>query len=111
VAGLYTRWFHRWALVLGWAAAMVYGTIEAYRTPGGGQAHFGASTAPVFGHVIYIAIAAFILNLAVAIVLTFVFRAIKLPAGTDETLPGHYTADPAEGPAAAVPAPAATTAP
>ena len=111
VAGLYTRWFHRWALVLGWAAAMVYGTIEAYRTPGGGQAHFGASTAPVFGHVIYIAIAAFILNLAVAIVGTLIFRAIKLPAGTDETLPGHYTADPAEGPAAAVPAPAATTAP
>jgi SSS family solute:Na+ symporter len=111
VAGLYTRWFHRWALVLGWAAAMVYGTIEAYRTPGGGQAHFGASTAPVFGHVIYIAIAAFILNLAVAIVGTLIFRAIKLPAGTDETLPAHYTADPADGPAAAVPAPAATTAP
>jgi SSS family solute:Na+ symporter len=111
VAGLYTRWFHRWALVLGWAAAMVYGTIEAYRTPGGGQAHFGASTAPVFGHVIYIAIAAFILNLAVAIVLTPIFRAIKLPAGTDETLPAHYTADPADGPAAAVPAPAATSAP
>jgi SSS family solute:Na+ symporter len=111
VAGLYTRWFHRWALVLGWAAAMVYGTIEAYRTPGGGQAHFGASAAPVFGHVIYIAIAAFILNLAVAIVGTLIFRAIKLPAGTDETLPAHYTADPAYGPAAAVPAPAATTAP
>jgi SSS family solute:Na+ symporter len=111
VAGLYTRWFHRWALVLGWAAAMVYGTIEAYRTPGGGQAHFGASTAPVFGHVIYIAIAAFILNLAVAIVGTLIFRAIKLPAGTDETLPAHYTADPADGPAAAAPAPAATTAP
>ncbi len=90
---------------------MVYGTIEAYRTPGGGQAHLGASTAPVFGHVIYIAIAAFILNLAVAIVGTLIFRAIKLPAGTDETLPAHYTADPAYGPAAAVPAPAATTAP
>ena len=43
VAGLYTRWFHRWALIAGWAAAMVYGTIEAYRQPGGGQAHFGAS--------------------------------------------------------------------
>ncbi len=24
VAGLYTRWFHRWALLLGWATAMVY---------------------------------------------------------------------------------------
>jgi solute:Na+ symporter, SSS family len=107
VAGLYTRWFHRWALVLGWAAAMVYGTIEAYRTPGGTQAHFGASTAPILGHVIYIAIAAFIINLAVSIVLTLVFRAVRLPAGTDETLPANYTADPAQAPAAEVPAPAA----
>jgi SSS family solute:Na+ symporter len=111
VVGLYTRWFHRWALVIGWAAAMVYGTIQAYRTPGGTQAHFGASSAPVFGHVIYIAIAALVINLVVSIAGTLVFRAVKLPAGTDETLPGHYTADPAEGPAAAVPAPAATRAP
>ncbi len=28
VAGLYTRWFHRWALLAGWAAAMVYGTVR-----------------------------------------------------------------------------------
>ncbi len=111
VVGLYTRWFHRWALVIGWAAAMAYGTIQAYRTPGGTQAHFGASAAPVFGHVIYIAIAALVINLVVTIVLTLVFRAVKLPPGADETQPAHYTADPAEGPAAAVPAPAATRAP
>src|ERR671929_386866 len=30
VAGLYTRWFHRWALLAGWAVGMVYGTITAY---------------------------------------------------------------------------------
>ena len=111
VVGLYTRWLHRWALVIGWLAAMVYGSIQAYRTPGGTQAHFGASSAPVFGHVIYIAIAALVINLVVTIVLTLVFRAVKLPAGTDETLPQHYTADPAEAHAAAVPAPAATRAP
>jgi hypothetical protein len=35
----------------------------------------------------------------------------ELPAGTDETLLADYTADPAPGPAAAVPAPAATGAP
>jgi hypothetical protein len=28
-------------LIIGWATGMAYGTIEAYRTPGGGQAHFG----------------------------------------------------------------------
>jgi SSS family solute:Na+ symporter len=110
VVGLYTRWLHRWALVIGWAAAMAYGTIQAYRTPGGTQQHFGASAAPVFGHVIYIAIAALIINVVVSVVLTFVFRAVKLPAGTDETLPAHYTADPADGPAAAVPAAAGQSA-
>jgi SSS family solute:Na+ symporter len=104
VVGLYTRWLHRWALVIGWAAAMIYGTVQAYRTPGGTQQHFGASAAPVFGHVIYIAIAALIINLVVSVVLTFVFRAVKLPAGADETQPAHYTADPADGAAAKVPA-------
>ena len=34
VAGLYTRWFHRWALLAGWAVAMVYGTITAYNVEG-----------------------------------------------------------------------------
>ena len=30
VFGLYTRWFHRWALLAGWAVGMVYGTLKAY---------------------------------------------------------------------------------
>jgi SSS family solute:Na+ symporter len=97
VAGLYTRWFHRWALIIGWAAAMVYGTIQAYRTPGGGQLHFGASSAPVFGQTIYIAIAAFVINVVVAVALTLVFQALKLPSGADETQPAHYLADPEPG--------------
>jgi SSS family solute:Na+ symporter len=111
VVGLYTRWFHRWALVIGWAAAMAYGTIEAYRTPGGGQLHFGASTAPIFGHIIYIGFAAFVLNVVVSAVLTLIFRAVRLPAGTDETEPASYTADPESAPQAPVPAAAATQAP
>ncbi|HEY2690469.1 MAG TPA: sodium:solute symporter [Streptosporangiaceae bacterium] len=111
VVGLYTRWFHRWALIIGWAAAMVYGTVEAYRTPGNGQLHFGASTAPILGQVIYIAIAAFVLNLAITIVLTLIFRALKLPEGVDETQPAQYSADPEAGPAAPVPTPAGTGAP
>ena len=111
VVGLYTRWFHRWALIIGWAAAMVYGTVEAYRTPGNGQLHFGASTAPILGQVIYIAIAAFVLNLVITIVLTLIFRALKLPAGADETQPAQYSADPEDGTAAAVPTPAVSKSP
>jgi solute:Na+ symporter, SSS family len=101
VVGLYTRWFHRIALIAGWAAGMAYGTIEAYRTTGGGQAHFGASAAPVFGHTTYIAITALILNLAVSAVLTVVFRRFGLQDGYDETRPADYVADPAAVPAAA----------
>jgi SSS family solute:Na+ symporter len=111
VVGLYTRWFHRWALIIGWAAAMVYGTVEAYRTPGNGQDHFGASVAPILGHIIYIAIAAFVLNLVITIVLTLIFRAVKLPEGVDETQPAQYSADPEAGPAATIPTPAGTKAP
>ena len=99
VISLYTRWFHRFALIVGWAVAMVYGTVEAYRTPGGGQAHFGASASPVFGHVTYIAISALVLNLVVSAVLTVVFRRIGLQDGYDETRPADYTADPIPVPA------------
>ncbi len=98
VAGLYTRWFHRWALLLGWAAAMVWGTIVAYNQPVAGEpgTHFGASTAivPGLGHTAYIAVTAFLLNLVVAVLLTWVFRALKLPEGADETRPEQYVADP-----------------
>jgi solute:Na+ symporter, SSS family len=98
VIGLYTRWFHRWALVIGWAVAMAYGTIVAYNTPAPGVpgSHFGASTAnvPVFNHTVYIALTALVINLVVAAALTVAFRMAKFPAGTDETVPAHYLADP-----------------
>jgi len=98
VVSLYTRWFHRYALIVGWATGMIYGTVQAYRTPGGGQAHFGASSAPLFGQVTYIAIAALILNLAVSALLTPIFRKIGLQDGYDETRPSDYTVDPANPP-------------
>jgi solute:Na+ symporter, SSS family len=111
VAGLYTRWFHRWALVIGWAAAMVFGTIAAYRVPVPGTAgsHFGGSTdtVPLIGHTVYIAVTAFVINLVVSVVLTLIFRAMRLPAGTDETQPSHYVADPETSAAAPVPVGAA----
>ncbi len=93
---------------------MADGTIEAYRTSGGGQAHFGASASVVFGHATYIAITALILNLAVSSVLTVVFRRFGLRDGYDETRPSDYIADPAPAPApgpARKPAPAPARAP
>ena len=114
IVGLYTRWFHRAALILGWVAGMAYGTVTAYRTSGGGQAHFGGSAAPVFGHTTYIAITALLLNLAVSAVLTLVFRWFGLQDGYDETRPTDYIADPAPAPGPArkpAPAPAPMPAP
>ena len=74
VAGLYTRWFHRWALLTGWAAAMAYGTIVAYNSPRPGVpgSHFGASTARARSSARprTSRITAFVINLVVAVVLT-----------------------------------------
>jgi SSS family solute:Na+ symporter len=111
VIGLYTRWFHRWALVIGWVAAMAYGTIVAYNTPAPGEpgSHFGASTANVAGlnHTVYIAVTALVINLVLAAVLTVVFRLLRLPAGSDETTPAHYVAGADEAAPQPEPLPAA----
>ena len=87
---------------------MIYGTVQAYRTPGGGQLHFGGSSAPVFGHVVYIAIPALILNVVVSAVLTVVFRAVGARDGYDVTRPSDYTIDPHPD-AVAVPQPRAVS--
>jgi SSS family solute:Na+ symporter len=98
VGGLFTRWFHRWALLAGWAVGMIYGTWKAYGVASLTQKHFGGSsdTIPVIGQIGYIGLTAFVLNAVVAIVLTFAFRALKTPDGIDETAPSDYTADSGE---------------
>lgn len=95
VLGLYTRWFHRWALLVAWAVAMVYGTVMAYRQPGATTKHFGASTAifPFTDTKWYIGATALIINLLVAVVLTLVLRALRAPAGTDATEAEDYHSD------------------
>jgi solute:Na+ symporter, SSS family len=104
VFGLFTRWFHRYALLAGWLTGMLYGTIAAYNVSTPTTSHWAGSVDTVFGHTVYIGLTAIILNLAVSVILTLVLRAVRVPAGTDETLPQQYSADPAEAPA---PAPAA----
>ena len=99
VFGLYTRWFHRWALIAGWAVGMVYGTIAAYNVvkpiPTGGTQHFAGSVAmiPGLAQMGYIALTAFGINVIVAVVATLVLRILKTPAGTDSTIKGDYFAD------------------
>ncbi|MFJ9616894.1 monocarboxylate uptake permease MctP [Streptomyces noursei] len=95
VGGLFTRWFHRWALLAGWAIGMVYGTLAAYGVASPTQKHFGGSSAeiPGIGEIGYIGLTAFVLNVVVTVVLTVVLKALKAPEGTDETSPDDYTAD------------------
>ncbi|MFE0194070.1 monocarboxylate uptake permease MctP [Streptomyces sp. NPDC058989] len=95
VGGLFTRWFHRWALLTGWAAGMLYGTLAAYGVASPTQAHFGGSSKeiPGIGEIGYIGLTAFVLNVVVTVVLTFALKAMKAPEGVDETSPGDYTAD------------------
>jgi SSS family solute:Na+ symporter len=95
VFGLYTRWFHRWALLAGWAVGMVYGTWAAWTVASATQAHFGGSSKliPGLGQLGYIGVTAFALNVAVTVVLTLVLRALGAPAGTDETTHSDYTAE------------------
>ncbi len=93
---LYTRWFHRRALLLGWAVGMVYGSVAAYNVINPvTKAHFGGSVAaiPGIGEMGYIALTAFTLNLVVVVVATFAFRAFKAAEGHDETIPADYFAD------------------
>ena len=73
------------------------------------QKHFGGSSAeiPGMGEIGYIGLTAFVLNVVVTVVLTFVLRAAKAPDGIDETSPSDYTAD-AGDPGVQVELPAAT---
>ncbi|MEO6472194.1 MAG: sodium:solute symporter [Aeromicrobium sp.] len=102
VIGLYTRWFHRYALLAGWAIGMIWGTIAAYNKPVVGKvdSHFGGSVGPldVFGihisdNLIYFGMTALVLNLTIAVVGTFILKATNVSAGVDETHPTDYLAD------------------
>jgi SSS family solute:Na+ symporter len=97
VLGLYTRWFHRWALIIGWAVGMVVGTWMAYVNSTGGKSPFASSTFPLQlgGLTIpgYAALYSLILNIVVAAIFTYIFNATGQPHGADETREGDYEED------------------
>jgi SSS family solute:Na+ symporter len=85
--GLYTRWLHPWALLIGWFAGIGTGTWMAAMNG------FKASVYPleIFGTTIpcYAALSSLILNIVVSFVLSAVFNAIAKNT-TDETLAEDY---------------------
>ena len=96
VFGLFTRWFHRWALLIGWAVGMTYGTVVAYGfCTACTTRSFGNSLAvvPLLERAGYIGLTAFVINVLVTVLLTLVFRALKVGNGTDITKGSDYFAD------------------
>jgi solute:Na+ symporter, SSS family len=87
ILGLYTRWFHDRALLLGWLAGILAGTAMAASQQFKPiyPLHIAGWTIPC-----YAALAALVLNLVVTIVLSLVFNAIHAVRGADETEAGHY---------------------
>ena len=85
VLGVYTRWFHPWALFAGWLAGMGLGTWMAW------SLGLKSSVYPI-PHIggMYAAIPALLLNLAVATILTLVLRPTGFARGTDTTDPAAY---------------------
>ncbi len=89
--GLYTNWFNRWALVIGWAAGMIGGIwLFIAATP-----HYGAVFTFNFGGTkfgMYTAVSSVIINFVLAIILTPIFNAAGLRSGKDATSASDYEA-------------------
>ena len=105
---LYTRWLHRWALVIGWVIGMAYALYLLWiiPNPATGSAHFGGSALaldrlPVFGWhpfagsqlQIFVGFVALAVNVVVSVVATLVLRAARVAEGEDRTTNADYHAD------------------
>ena len=86
--GLYTNWFNRWALLIGWAAGEVFGTIFFYVA--GLKSVYTITLGGFSFPAMYIAFSMIVLNLVLAIILTPIFNVIGLRPGTDATAPSDY---------------------
>jgi len=92
VFGMYTRFLHRRALLVGWALGLFIATympIHTFRTLG----HFSSLYALHLGSTTingFVGLYALAVNLVVTFVLTVVFDAMRMPRGADRTQPADY---------------------
>ncbi len=108
VIALYTRWLHIGGLITGWTAGQAYGLALLYQipNPAAGSKHFGGSALAlgkisVFGAhpfggspvQIYVGFVALVVNLGVAVVVTLLLRAVRVPIGADATRVADYHAE------------------
>jgi solute:Na+ symporter, SSS family len=93
--GLYTHWFHRYALAIGLIGGLIAGTWMVVIQ------NFVSSvyTISIAGLRIpvYAAVSALVVNLVFCVVLTLLFRALGTSAGRDGTRPADFEANPVLG--------------
>ncbi len=98
--GLYTRWFHRWGILIGWFCGMLVGTA-CIVTLG-----FQSSVYPfVFLGMkfpVNAAVAGLVVNLAVSATLTLILHQFNVAEGQDSTIAQDYEAQPVLVPRQAV---------
>jgi SSS family solute:Na+ symporter len=90
--GLYTRRFHRYALLIGWLIGMSVGTALVIANKFNSSVYsftFGTFTLPI-----YIAIIALAVNLVVTVVLTPLLQLVGIQDGEDVTTPADYETHP-----------------
>jgi SSS family solute:Na+ symporter len=89
--GVFSRWFNPWALFFGWVAGMACGTGMAWSLGLKSSVYPLHLPAALGGtYAMYAAVPALLLNLAVSVVFTLVFRAMKLDEGADVTDASAY---------------------
>ncbi len=86
IIGLYTRWFHRWALISGWAIGMIAGTAMAASQ---GFSSIYPLSIGGFSFAAYAGLYALLLNLVVSVVLTPILSSLT-ERGEDETSSNDY---------------------
>jgi SSS family solute:Na+ symporter len=104
--GLYTRWFHRWALVAGLVGGLLCGFGLLYQVPKYApdgrtvlREHFGGSGWPLSNlgldtqASVYVGIIALLVNLAICVAATPLLSGAGVPDGLDITDERDYVAD------------------
>jgi solute:Na+ symporter, SSS family len=87
IFGLYTRWFHRRALLAGWLVGMAVATYMPVTNGFHPVYALRLGTAVIHWYVAFFALLA---NLIVATLLTLFFDAVKLARGADQTQSADY---------------------
>ncbi len=85
--GLYTRWFHPHALLLGWLSGMCAATLMAVSTNFAPIFSLHVGGASLNGAIIFYSL---LVNLAVTYISTWTFGALKIDRGADYTVSGDY---------------------